>query len=712
MQFHLLGPLEVIDDSHPVPLRGVKQRAALGFLLLHANQVVAASRLLRALWQHDTPPTARKMLQNAVTDIRRLLVTDTAGTPSAALLTHAPGYLLHVDADSIDLRRFELLTAKGRRDLAAGAWQPAAAALREALGLWRGEALADLVEKGIRWPELAAVQEQRLAALEDCFDAELACGHHREIVGELETLAETEPPRERLHGQLMVALYRSGRQSDALGVYRRTHSALVDDLGIEPGRELRELHRMILDHDQALDLPPGSRSVTVQTPPSSGAPCIAAETGPGTDGQPPRRTRLSALLVTTRMSTGTGTDADSETVFDRAVATTCAEIDRCGGTVAGTVGSMVLGLFGLPPNGEAGGAERAVHAALAIRERFGQDARAGVAVRAAVSTGDVVLFARPDDTAPPRALAAEVIDGCVRLLAFAPAGGVLVCDSTNEDSRGVILYSAERAPAGGWEPLGVLPEEHDTGPEPVVDHDLGVLRGLLERVRRRNRPHLVTLLAEPGSPRAAGLLMGLQETVQSYPTVVRLLGGGASPADGAAGATALAVIVRSYSGVLDSDSDSVAEGKLTESVQRLVGAGDLAAWMIVHLLPLLLRDEGSAETLKAVRWLLEEIAAQRPLIVVVEDLHRADEALVEFIGGLVEQISPVPLLVIAMAHPDLLHNRPAWGKGTFDSTIITLDARADPSDHQPESRHHRPAFSATRAPTGPIMGWSRAAVHR
>ncbi|WP_253767332.1 AfsR/SARP family transcriptional regulator [Goodfellowiella coeruleoviolacea] len=211
--------------------------------------------MLKALWPSDAPPTARKMLQNAVAGVRRLLATDhTAGRPTA-LLTHAPGYLLRVEPECVDVHHFRCLAEKGRAELAAGSWELAARSLRGALALWRGPALADLVEKGVSWPALAAVQDRRLGALENCFDAELACGRHYEIVGELEALIEAEPLRERLYGQLMIALYRSGRQADALSVYQRTHAALVEGLGIEPGPQLQKLQRMILEHDPALALP-------------------------------------------------------------------------------------------------------------------------------------------------------------------------------------------------------------------------------------------------------------------------------------------------------------------------------------------------------------------------------------------------------------------------------------------------------------------------
>jgi DNA-binding SARP family transcriptional activator len=254
MKFHLLGSLEVSEGTSRIDLGGVKQRAVLGYLLLHANQVVPNSRMLNALWDCQPPSTARKMVQNAVSAIRRMLAA--AGPDcSAQLITHAPGYQLRVDPDDVDMYRFRRLVHSGRE--AVGAGEPARGThlFREALSLWRGRALADLVESGTLWSELSAIEDERLTALEDCFDAELQCGRHREITPELEVLTAAEPLRERLCIQFMLALYRSGRQVDALNVYRRTRAALVDGLGIEPGPELQALQHMILEHDASIQVP-------------------------------------------------------------------------------------------------------------------------------------------------------------------------------------------------------------------------------------------------------------------------------------------------------------------------------------------------------------------------------------------------------------------------------------------------------------------------
>ncbi|MBG0830467.1 AAA family ATPase [Planomonospora sp. ID67723] len=255
MRFRMLGPLEVRDGQQVAVLGGTRQRSALALLLLHANRVVATSRLLDALWPAgEAPASARKILQNAISGLRGTLTGGDWAAGGAVLVTRPPGYMLTVDPEQVDLHVFERLAARGRAHLARGGYAQAAETLREALDLWCGPALADLAETGIVWPELAAVESARLDAMEDYFEAALACGRHHEVIRELEALVESEPLRERSCGHLMLALYRCGRQADALETYERTRTALVEDLGVDPGHDLRSLQRAILNHDPSLRL--------------------------------------------------------------------------------------------------------------------------------------------------------------------------------------------------------------------------------------------------------------------------------------------------------------------------------------------------------------------------------------------------------------------------------------------------------------------------
>jgi DNA-binding SARP family transcriptional activator len=243
IEFRLLGPLEVTRDERSLELGGVKQRSLLAILLLHANQVLSTDRLIDELWGASPPPTAAKSLQVMVSRLRKKL-------GDSGLVTHPPGYVLRVEPAALDLARFEQLVGEARQD----APESAAPKLHRALSLWRGPALADLAYENFAQGEIARLEELRLAALDQRIDADLATGRHTELVGELEALVARHPLRERLRCQLMLALYRSGRQAEALDAYRAARRELSEELGLEPSEELKRLERAILRQDPVLDL--------------------------------------------------------------------------------------------------------------------------------------------------------------------------------------------------------------------------------------------------------------------------------------------------------------------------------------------------------------------------------------------------------------------------------------------------------------------------
>src|SRR5205809_5801447 len=235
-EFRILGPLEVTDDrGAPIPLGGTKQRSVLAVLLLRAGEVVSVDYLVDSLWGDDAPRTATTSLQNSISALRKVL-------GPGLLLTKPPGYVLAVDADQIDLRRFERLV----RDAAGHDAAERAVILRRALDLWRGEPLAELAFEPFAGAEVRRLEELRLVAAEDWVDAELEAGRQAELVPELEALVARHPLRERLRGQLMLALYRSGRQADALSAYQDIRRLLSDELGLEPGPQLQQLQQNIL----------------------------------------------------------------------------------------------------------------------------------------------------------------------------------------------------------------------------------------------------------------------------------------------------------------------------------------------------------------------------------------------------------------------------------------------------------------------------------
>jgi DNA-binding SARP family transcriptional activator/ABC-type branched-subunit amino acid transport system substrate-binding protein len=252
MEFRILGSLEVVREASALPSLPYKPRALLAMLLLHRGEAVSLDRLADDLWGEQPPATAAKSVQIYVSQLRKAL-------GEGVLETRGRGYALAVDADQVDAARFERMLQRGIDELGRGRAREAAAVLAEALTLWRGPALADFAYEPWAQAEIARLDALRLAALEERIDADLALGRHGTLIAELEGLIKTHPTRERLSGQLMLALYRSGRQADALAVFRERRRRIVDELGIEPGPALRELEAAILRQDPSLD-PPARRS--------------------------------------------------------------------------------------------------------------------------------------------------------------------------------------------------------------------------------------------------------------------------------------------------------------------------------------------------------------------------------------------------------------------------------------------------------------------
>jgi DNA-binding SARP family transcriptional activator len=247
LEFRILGPLEIVTERGPIPLGGPKQRATLSILLLSRNRVVPVDRLADDLYAGAAPVTAVTQVQRQISELRKAL------GPASGIETRSPGYIIRLSSDQLDLTRFERYAEEGTQALGRGEAQRAADLLGQALGLWRGTALADLAYESFAQRAIERLEELRLTVLEQRIEAELVLGRHRELIGELEQLAREHPLRERLSGQLMLALYRSGRQTEALQVYARTRERLVTEFGIEPTRALHELERAMLTQDASLE---------------------------------------------------------------------------------------------------------------------------------------------------------------------------------------------------------------------------------------------------------------------------------------------------------------------------------------------------------------------------------------------------------------------------------------------------------------------------
>ncbi|HSC90965.1 MAG TPA: AfsR/SARP family transcriptional regulator [Gaiellaceae bacterium] len=366
VEFRLLGPLEALDGDRRLPLGGGQQRALLALLLLEANRVVPAERLVDELWPEGPPQTAATAVQVYVSRLRKAL-------GPAAIATRGRGYVVEVEDGRLDLQRFEALAAAGRRALAEGDAERAATLLRDALAEWRGPPLADLAGEAAAAPAIARLEALRVSAIEDRAEADLALGRHAELAEELEALVAGNPHRERLRAQLMLALYRAGRQAEALAVYREGRRALVEELGIEPGPALQRLEQAILVHDPSLDPEPARMDATV----------IFADLGvaaPADDA-----TRARDFLA-------------------RASAEAAGAVAALGGTIQEGIAGAVLATFAGEDH-----VARALAAALALRDRLDPLGHP----RLALATGEVLAGARADGgafvTGPPVGAAALLV---------------------------------------------------------------------------------------------------------------------------------------------------------------------------------------------------------------------------------------------------------------------------------------------------------------
>ncbi|BBB01384.1 putative transcriptional regulator [Actinacidiphila reveromycinica] len=498
MQFNILGPLEVVSHDMVVPLGGIKQRAMLGMLLLKANRIVPSSKLLDSLWSDGVPPTARKMLQNAASALRGILACDDGSADPAVLLTHTPGYLLHVEPHAIDLNLFMLAIEHGREYAAQADWESARRELRDALDVWRGPVLADLTETCSAWPEATAVQNTHLVAFEELFEAELACGRHREVLAELELVAGRELSHERLVGQLMLAMYRCGRQLDALDVYHRARVSLIETHGLEPSHELQELERLILNQDMSLDWH-GGVVTALRDGGTAGVPWPTAVLQDRPLGPRPHRPavgddpvvplaegKLAAMVaVVGEMAGEPGDDAaESTSALGIVAALVDREAGRHGGVVISRVASMSWIVFDAVDHAP----DHAVSAALAIRDalqrtRSVRDAAGSGApepvVKLAVVSTDAVLGHHPDD-GTLRGLDTAAVGRCLQLASVAPARHVWVSEETKRATEYRVRY--EQVGDDAWDAVELLPEPHRPNQVKMVIGGPGKihkLRGLL-----------------------------------------------------------------------------------------------------------------------------------------------------------------------------------------------------------------------------------------
>ncbi len=651
MEIRILGPLEVSVGGSDVVLARPKQRALLACLLLRANQVVSTDELVQALWGERPPDTANTALQGHVSALRKLLGAE-------AIATRRPGYVLELAPEETDLGRFEALLGVAR-----GADDPGfrAQTLRDALALFRGEPLADFRYEEFAGDEARRLDEVRLAVLEDRIEADLEVGLHNDVVPELERLVAVHPLHERLREQLMLALYRSGRQADALQVYQSGRRHLDEHLGIEPGPAVRELERRILNQDPAL------------TPVSAPSPGSA----------PPRpreeRKRVTLLLcdvLDARARPQPLDPEDADELMQRCAGRVRAELEGRGGTVQHAVGQNVMAAFGAPAAHE-DDPERAVRAALAVRDAVAEfdDGGAAFTVRVAVHTGEALVALDGADQRP--AVVGEVVNAVSRLLQTAADGEILVGDSTQRATRRAIDFARARGdPPVAWEAVAASTPVGAERPldAPLVGRarELELLVDVLARVRAERRPQRITVVGVPGIGKSR-LVREVSRRAEDGQHVWRQ--GRSLPYGDGVTFWALGEIVKAEAGIAATDAASTAEEKLERAVARVLSEPGEARWVTSHLRPLVGLTGGAApggQAFTAWRLFLEGLAAHTPLTLVFEDLHWADEGLLDFVDELLDRATGVPLVVLATARPELLERRPGWATATTQTAMLSL----------------------------------------
>ncbi len=653
MQYGILGTLEVSEDGRAIGVVGAKQGALLAMLLLHPNGVVSSDRLIDALWEAEPPDTALKALQVHVSQLRKLL-------GKHHVETRPPGYLLRVDSDALDLERFQRLYD-------AGEWA-------EALSLWRGPPLAEFAHRQFAQAEIMRLEELRLACLEQRIERDLASGRHAEVVGELESLVNDRPLRELLRCQLMLALYRAGRQAEALDAYQAARSALVEELGIEPGKLLRELHQAILNQDPALDLTITDRTELEQSSAATRAPLDSDITA-----REVRKT-VTGVFVGVAVSSALGEQVDPEAlrrVISRIFGEVEAAVERHGGRVETVVSDAITAVFGLPVAHE-DDALRAVRATAEARDAlagFAAELTAGwelrLHVRIGISTGEVVTGGdggrQPWATGVPLTVSSH-------LAQHADPGDIMLDDATRRLVRDAVVAEPTNEV---WR----LAEVIDTFP--------GLARRLVSPMvgRERERRRLHDAFGQAVGDRSCQLftVLGLAGVGKSrlVDEFVRELAGQALVARGRClpygeGITfwPLLEAVKGAAALADDDSPEESRAKLMLALKGEPD-GELVSQQVAELIGLAETAGGTEDGFAAVRALFETLAGTQPLLLVFDDIHWGETTFLDLLEYIADAAHGAPILLICLARPELLDIRPGWGGGKLNATSVLLEPLSD-----------------------------------
>ena len=645
MHARILGSFQLEEGGRRIPVGGVRQGAVLVSLLLHANEVVPSEQLLMDLWGEDSPLSAANSLQAAISRLRRVL-------PPGRLITRAPGYALRIFPEELDVSQFEQLASEGREALTAGAAEQAARTLRQALSLWQGPALADFRYEPFAQAEIVRLEELHLTCQEERIEADLALGLASVLVAELRRLVSDHPMRERLRGQLMLALYRDGRQTEALEVYHEFRNVLRDELGLDPSPQLRELETAILRHDSLV------------------SPVSTAT------GAPLARRHVTVVCVLSRVASNSGMSLDPEAyevVNEQSVSGLTEVLERYGGKLAISADERLMGVFGAASVHE-DDALRAVRASLEARrilttEMADMQRRYGVSLtcRFGVATGEALV----GGSVPLRS-AGNVGAQAVTLAEAAEPGQILISRQTQELAAAAIETQSAgpdrfilRSAQAVVRPLALRLDV------PLVgrDEELRQLAAACAVASQERVTTLVTVIGEAG----IGKTRLVYEIERRLGHEVTVLTGRCLPYGEGITFWPLREVIRQANGGHDSPD------KIKALLDGQPDAAEVAARLSLAIGPGSQGRLDGAEIFWAARRLLETLARSRPLLVVFEDLHWAESTFLDLVESLALQQGRSPIVLVCVARPELLEQRPAWAAGAERALSIELTPLAEGS---------------------------------
>ena len=664
MDLRILGPLEVLEDGHALNLGAAKQQVVLAVLLLHPNEVVSVSRLVDELWGLSPPATATKVVQGYVSGLRKILGAQT-------IITRPGGYLARVESDRLDAARFESLAAEGRASLPN---DPARAVelFDRALRLWRGPPLLGLEFMSVARSETQRLVEAELAAIEQRIEAELVLGKHADLVQQLPKLVAQNPYRERLRAHLMVALYRTGRQAEALAAYRDARLILVSELGMEPSRELQLLQEQILAQDPALESPLPPRAVANRA-------LIDQQRV-----EPARR--LVTVVAISMHIRGPGVDPESMYRIVERHSVMCGDvIRRHGGSVQVYVGNTVVGIFGLLELHE-DDAVRAVRAAVEIRDVVAEanhapehDPRVRIALTIGIESGSVFAGAgipreRLATGAAVELSTALAQSGADNEILLGEHACHLAAPIISVDSMESVSLPMRPETISRWRLTGLQSDEPVLPSSSMyIGHqrELRELRVVLARAASESSCRLVTIVGEAGIGKSRLTREFLSDLDSDDINVV--IGRCLSYGEGIT-YHPIAEIVAQLSG-----------GDLQNGLVDLLSGDPNAESIAPRVLTAIGRSQESVqadETFWAVRRLLEWAARERPLVAVIDDIHWADPALLDMLDHVATFSSGSPILLVCLARPDLLEAVPSWSVPQPNRSILALERLDDVESHE------------------------------